>query len=253
MPRFDPTAIAELDEVFLSSGWSLIRDQALADSRLQVVDGARDDQQLVSKQEIPIRNNSWSHIEILGNAAKEFEDKGHITRGDVIAKFTNVNAFGREKLAWAFMFGYGKVGYGPRRLEAVLNETALDDLLDKATSSLHRTGAVDAYGEMLKKVSGLGPAFFTKYLYFEHAANGSGAKPHALILDQVLASKMSAIACLAGRKAGIAQSHELANWLWKGPFWSSSRYVKYLNFMNVQDEMQADLLELLLFNPDLKL
>ncbi len=74
-----------------------------------------------------------------------------------------------------------------------------------------------------------------------------------LIRDQVLASKMSAIACRAGDKAGIPQSHELANWLWKGPAWSRFRYACYLQFMNSQKDMQPDLLELLLFNLELEL
>jgi hypothetical protein len=253
MPNFDEKLIADLDEAFLSSGWSLIREQVV----LARVEGAagqdRSDMQLVSEQKIKIRKDSWSHTEILGDAAKEFEDKGNITRGDIIANFTNENSSDREKLAWAFMFGYGKVGYGPSRLEAVLREERLDDRLARVRDLLHLTGPMVAYAEMLDLIPGLGPAFFTKYLYFEHAAKGPGDNPHALILDQVLASKMSAIACRAGHKAGIPQSHELANWLWKGPAWSRFRYACYLQFMNSQKDMQPDLLELLLFNLELEL
>lgn len=64
------------------------------------------------------------------------------------------------------MWGQGRTGYGPYRLKEILAEPLVADVLAKAGGTLREQGAVAAYRVLNGAVKGLGPAFFTKLLYF---------------------------------------------------------------------------------------
>lgn len=74
-----------------------------------------------------------------------------------------------ESWAEAFVatqvWGYGGIGYGPHRTRQVLARPNADAVLTETVSLLVDEGAVAAY-EALNTLHGLGPAFFTKFLYF---------------------------------------------------------------------------------------
>ena len=95
--------------------------------------------------------------------------------------------------------GVGQVGYGPRRFRDIIDSTGGDfnEMLRRAADA-SADDVISGYamfygGEDPKtrarpnatpwtRIAGLGPAFFTKFLYF--------TTPGALILDNVLARKV---------------------------------------------------------------
>lgn len=86
-------------------------------------------------------------------------------------------------MAW----GYGNVGYGPWRTQRVFRENAtIAASLASATATLAAEGAIAAYGQLAgpHRLSGLGPSFGTKYLYF--CPQHDQVRP-ALILDRLVA------------------------------------------------------------------
>lgn len=88
-------------------------------------------------------------------------------------------------MAW----GYGVVGYGPFRTRRVLGESRAPDRLASVLRTLADTGAAAAYSRLARmddcRLSGLGPAFGTKYLYFCQPA---GQQVVALILDDLVST-----------------------------------------------------------------
>ncbi|WP_419249716.1 hypothetical protein [Streptomyces griseorubiginosus] len=75
-----------------------------------------------------------------------------------------------EALVATFVWGMGKSGTprgsGPYVLSQILRCSNLDQELATAVNSLREHGAVPAYARLRGTVSGLGPSFFTKFLYF---------------------------------------------------------------------------------------
>jgi len=82
-------------------------------------------------------------------------------------------------MAW----GYGKVGYGPDRVQKTLSAPAVSGSLIQVTKIVRRDGASAGYRALASKwrVRGLGPAFGTKFLYFQ-----SRSSPRPLILDRLI-------------------------------------------------------------------
>ncbi|MET7471660.1 hypothetical protein ACFYON_24685 [Micromonospora sp. NPDC005686] len=164
-------------------------------------------------------------------------------------------------LAW----GWGTRGFGPTRLSWILHgcsrweaptQPETNRRLAAAIGDLEAGGAVAAYRRLHREepIPGLGPAFFTKLLYFADRARADGARP--LILDARLAAWMRSIwQARAGQP--YAEGARSAAWLWRGPLWTPYRYEVYLTFMNrVADQLSEtgerwspDLVELLLFRP----
>lgn len=87
-------------------------------------------------------------------------------------------------MAW----GYGRVGYGPYRVQRLLDGTPdAGTQLQAAARALAGQGPVAAYARLgdhgVARLAGLGPAFGTKFLYF---CSPPGSPP-ALILDRLVA------------------------------------------------------------------
>lgn len=87
-------------------------------------------------------------------------------------------------MAW----GYGGVGYGPYRTWMILTAPDAGHRLAEAARRLRDNGAMAAYDCLADggdcRLTGLGPAFGTKYLYFLPRR----AEPSALILDSLAAA-----------------------------------------------------------------
>jgi hypothetical protein len=175
-----------------------------------------------------------------------------ITRGDV---FALADAPAMDLFTASYVFGMGLRGYGPHRYDRITaGAPDLSDLLEIVRQIGRCQGPAAAYAQLYggdgdvrarpgaapwSRVDGLGPAFFTKFMYF--------AVPGSLILDNVLAHR---VAELSG------MPHLLRNG--KAVAWTPYRYTVYLHWMTQTATavslhtnplvVTADLLELTLFN-----
>ena len=99
-------------------------------------------------------------------------------------------------MAW----GYGRVGYGPYRVLAILSGNGAAGHLHSVVQTLLAGGAVAAYRRLADpadcRLRGLGPSFGTKFLAF----CSSEIERPALILDEMVASWLL-------RSAGLRFTH----------------------------------------------
>ncbi|MEV2192033.1 hypothetical protein AB0I02_13720 [Streptomyces phaeochromogenes] len=149
-----------------------------------------------------------------------------------------------EALVASYVWGQGRIGYGPHRLKEILAEPTVDGALAMAGDTLRREGAVAAYDGLRGAVKGLGPAFFTKFLYFldqaylldqvslPDLATDVPDAPRALILDQRVARVMRAHATRVGADMGLASASDVAAWIWSDGRWTSHRYGVYLKWIH---------------------
>jgi hypothetical protein len=156
-----------------------------------------------------------------------------VSRADVV---TAVRSASRTE-SWAEAFvatqvwGYGLTGYGPTRTHRVLAQPRAEAVIAEAVSLLRTQGALAAY-EKLTTLHGLGPAFFTKFLYFAGLALPDVPGPRPLILDSVLAGVLRRHATDTGRAAGYDWSERIAHRIWRSGNWTSHRYGVYLDWMH---------------------
>ncbi|MCT4357885.1 hypothetical protein M5362_32830 [Streptomyces sp. Je 1-79] len=170
----------------------------------------------------------------------------------------------REALVATYVWGKGKRGTpggsGPATLGRILAVEGLNAALATAVTALSDYGAREAYSTLHHRVPGLGPSFFTKFLYFTGKALPSthGPGPLPLILDRVLSQRLRSLAAAVGRETGHDPDGSVAAWVWADWNWSPHRYDVYLSFMHEAARQVAgtggwppeapDLLEYALFN-----
>ena len=137
----------------------------------------------------------------------------------VVRSFCTEAATSPEAALRAFLatmvWGYGRVGYGPFRVERILAATPDAGVrLQNAAGELADSGPVHAYtllgDDGVGQLPGLGPAFGTKFLYF----CSPPGRP-ALILDRLVAAWLRAHTDL--------RLNEVR--------WSSPTYARYLATM----------------------
>ncbi|BBC36147.1 hypothetical protein SGFS_074410 [Streptomyces graminofaciens] len=164
-----------------------------------------------------------------------------------------------EALVAPYVWGQGRNGYGPHRLKEILAQPSTADALNRAGIALRSEGAVAAYRALHGAVKGLGPAFFTKFLYFLDLATDAPHTPRALILDQRVARVMRDHASRVGTDIGLTSAPAVATWIWSDGGWTPHRYEVYLRWMTAAADQLAsagigwprsspDLLELAVFN-----
>ncbi|MFF9091351.1 hypothetical protein ACF1BE_34355 [Streptomyces sp. NPDC014991] len=165
-----------------------------------------------------------------------------------------------EALVASYVWGQGRIGYGPHRLKEILKGQTIDRAVAQAAKALREDGAVAAYRTMNGAVKGLGPAFFTKFLYFLALVTDSSEAPRALILDQRVARVLRLHAARIEAGIGPTSAEAIAAWTWSDGGWTPHRYDVYLRWMNTAagqlasagigwpDSPSPDLLELALFN-----
>ncbi|WP_442814164.1 8-oxoguanine DNA glycosylase OGG fold protein [Streptomyces sp. NBC_00151] len=126
---------------------------------------------------------------------------------------------------------------------------------DRHFRSHPTTSKIILLGVLKGQVPGLGPAFFTKFLYFTGIARppAHGAQP--LILDQVLSRRLRWMAAAVGRESGHDVDGSIAAWVWSDSNWTPHRYQVYLSFMHAAGDSwpsgaAPDLLECALFTTD---
>lgn len=220
-----------------------------------------DPDDLVDRHGVPIIPTRWSKFPEFpfASAARQASrrDVTDVARNGTGGEFLPLLA---ASLAW----GWGTRGLGPTRLSWILNGnsrwTALprpetNRRLRAAVDELGNGGAVAAYRLLCSgggRIPGLGPAFFTKLLYFADRARPGPTR--SLILDARLAARMRSI-WQARIDQPYAEGASSPAWLWRGPSWTWYRYEVYLTFMNrVADQLSEtgerwtrELVELLLF------
>lgn len=179
----------------------------------------------------------------------ELAGRDNISRGDVFDMAAHPRNL-TSVFAASFIWGTGRIGYGPRRLREIVDGaggnlesslvaakvTADTDLIEGYATLYgghdpkHR---VAAQTPPYVRIDRYGPAFFTKFLYF--------TTPGALILDNVLANAVH----------GLTQMPHLVARNGKPYAWSPYRYAVYLHWMNATAAsvgVTPELLEFTLFN-----
>ncbi|GHA77290.1 hypothetical protein ACIQRS_05230 [Streptomyces termitum] len=187
-------------------------------------------------------------------------ETARVSRDQVVAAVREAVEHGRwaEALTASYVWGQGRTGYGPHRLRAILAGSGTSESLASAGRTLQEDGAVAAYGALRGAVKGLGPAFFTKFLFFLDLAVHPSAAPRALILDQRVARVLRAHATRTGQEAGLPSAAGTAAWTWSDSNWTPHRYEIYLRWITAASNQLAasapdwadagpDVLELALF------
>ncbi|MFK0025691.1 hypothetical protein [Streptomyces sp. NPDC090798] len=142
----------------------------------------------------------------------------------------------REALVATYVWGKGKRGTpggsGPATLHTILAFDGLDAALATAVTALREHGSPQAYAALHRQVPGLGPSFFTKFLYFTGIAIPPAHGPQPLILDRVLSRRLRQLAAAVGRESGHDVDGSIAAWVWSDGNWSPHRYEVYLSFVH---------------------
>ncbi|MGW2626931.1 8-oxoguanine DNA glycosylase OGG fold protein [Micromonospora taraxaci] len=215
--------------------------QQRRDWELRFDGGRRSPEELVSGHSVDVGPERWAKFDEWPSFDTDASSPLSLRRGVV----TDVARQCRESELWlpllvtSFAWGWGNRGFGPARLRRVLNgkaglpglpTTEIQKRLAAAVGTLDQQDAGAAYQLLLNagRISGLGPAFFTKFLYFASRTDNAGCP--ALILDARLARQMRGF---WQRRANepYAVNGRSARWLWQGPHWSTRRYQIYRAFI----------------------
>jgi hypothetical protein len=174
-----------------------------------------------------------------------FGESGPVVRADVFGLAERwrsgelpVTQLAVAALAW----GHGDRGYGPYRTRRVVVQDPDGARFDSALAGLRADevpadALTDAYQRLkTSKLVGLGPAFFTKILYFAGYRRGRGGV-QPLILDRVVAGRLPA-------EAGPANRYTTG---WAASTWSS--YLRWTAEQARRPEYggEPDLVEISLF------
>lgn len=153
------------------------------------------------QQKFPVKKDSWlrwlGHIDSLAESIEDLPQQ--MDRLDV-AQFVTANLKTDTASAFvaAMMWGHGSSGYGPYRTAYVLTGSRAFHganiseqsvrRLEKASEIATQDGPVAGYYYLNNegKIAGLGPAFFTKWLYFVTTENGRNVDNTAAVLDQLV-------------------------------------------------------------------
>lgn len=143
-----------------------------------------------------------------------------ISRQDVFDLAADSSSEGRGRLLVAtYMWGTGSSAFLVGRRVRVFTRTPLDvvgERLVAAADLMHSDGPVAAYESLLARqhnhIKFLGPAFFTKYLYFA-AGQPTTVQPQPLILDKFVARSLNA---------------HIDGWAIRDNGWPGSTYSRYL-------------------------
>lgn len=154
----------------------------------------------------------------VGSAWPSAPERGRLSRQDVFQvsdAHRQGTATGLQLLVAVGIWGYAKGGRGGYRVQHWLEDDGVASKIDAVIDLARVADFEAAYESLLRSgtnyVHGLGPAFFTKLLYFAAYERGAdGVQP--LILDQFVA-------------LGLRQ--RTRDW-WPTTGWTSAQYLRYL-------------------------
>lgn len=253
-----PADVSDMDRAVLAGGLDPDEVEQLQ-LRRQACHADKSAADAVREHAVKYRPERWTDFQELLPITAQL---GRITRGDA----RSVAAAGHESGQWlpllvaSFIWGQGLNGYGPARLGRILKgrrsaktrpTERIEESLSVAVEVLRREGTRRAYTSLRHEcpIPHLGPAFFTKFLYFAGLETPDVRGPQPLILDRRLAHQM--------RSFWRRRHDPAAAWRWSAGGWSAYRYEVYLAFLNTAAEQLSaegqpwtpDLVELLLFAP----
>ena len=256
---FLPHDVSEVDRDVLTVGLRTTEIDRLQQLR-RAGHGDQPADEIVSGHTIKFDPQRWT---ALGDLLPDTAATGLISRADVGAVAVACSRSGRwlPLLVASYVWGQGLIGYGPARLERILGtdesgthaaQERAEGSLAAAVKALRVESARRAY-EVLRGDEGithLGPAFFTKFLYFAGMEVAAASGPQPLILDERLANRM--------RSVWESRQVPDAAWRWTDGGWTAYRYEVYLSFLvNAAEALSAqgqawtpDLVELMLFASD---
>lgn len=266
--------IADADRVLGPEPLSPAQVQPLGSWANDAVVRASSVEHFVEEQAIVVDAAAWkSHLK--GTLRLEgVIQHGAITRRSVVGVAHESARAGQwtPLLHASYAWGQGKNGYGPSRLTRIKEEADragvdIEATLSDAVERMQVGTAVDGYGRLQKAIPWLGPAFYTKFLYFAGAVAPPAEGPGPLILDAVVAAQVQGF--VAARFAAnesdprkVRLAKPLAAWLWSSAGWSAYRYGIWLEFADAATTQlrtaiptwspKADAFELAVFSKQLK-
>ena len=199
---------------------------------------SRDLDGLVDEHSVPLNATAWrEHLSRVPGLLDAVTETGRVSRRDV----NTVAADCERAEEWtplliaSFAWGQGTNGYGPRRLSDIRAHAAtqrldLDKTLAGAVAAMRAGTAADAYAHLRGAIRGLGPAFFTKFLYFAGTQVSTAEGPAPLILDAVVAGRVRTVAAARAAAVGIPDPEALCAWLWTPTGWTPHRYAVWLDY-----------------------
>lgn len=217
--------------------------------------------ELVDQQQVSVFLPAWERL--LARWAPQLTLPGSsLTRQDVFDIADTTKDTWVPLLVASYAWGQGANGYGPHRMAQVIDSAGGSALLERrlaqATHILATQGSQAAYRNMRGAITGLGPAFYTKFLYFVGHARPPHTGPAPLILDARVAAAVRTLATVRNTRAGMEEPAALSRWLWSQGSWTDHRYGVYLEWASrattALDESvdqwpdRTDLLELALFS-----
>nr|WP_141707737.1 hypothetical protein [Streptomyces sp. PpalLS-921] len=141
-----------------------------------------------------------------------------------VARTGAATASWTETLVASYVWGQGENGYGAHRLGEILRPAPVEAVLAQATALLAADGAVAGYRRLSGAIAGLGPAFYTKFLYFAGGVVVDAPGPRPLVLDQRIARVLRAYTTRLGEEIGLEEPAKLAAWVWSDGGWTPHRY-----------------------------
>jgi hypothetical protein len=207
-----------------------------------------------------VRFNPQVWADVVGRLPDGAAASGSITRGDVFAVAAAQRSGDRpasDLFLAAMAWGFGATGYGKARYDRIVSTAGdrLEPALLAGLGALREDGAVGGYAQFFggygisrepagappwSRLAWLGPAFFTKLLYFADPDNADGSGAGALILDNVLANRVHDLSGMPHVVAPNGRSEP----------WTAFRYAVYLHWMRQTAQrigVAPDLLEVALF------
>lgn len=198
---------------------------------------SRDD---VASHRVQFNPDAWrpafaDHEETLTQLAHHAHTEGGITRAyihhradtDPIELFLN-----------SMVWGYGKVGYGPRRVVDILSQVDAADKLRAIVEATRHEGPAAGWNALLNthRIAGLDMSFGTKLLYF--AGYSTEQRPRPLILDKVVRTALQNAAPGTVPASGLVHREDYLRYLQLAEDWAA----------NPQWNVEPDVIEYALFN-----
>jgi hypothetical protein len=189
--------------------------------------------------------NTWSKLsEPHKLLIKNFEGK-MITRADVINAYETYYSVHIDVMIpflLTMVWGFANTGYGTHRTNNYIANPENIKLIKQSLEAVKNNNLKTAF-KTLKQIKGLGVSYLTKILYF--ASRGVGLKEYALIYDIRVASSL----------IQLTTPKELFQIVTVNP---SSKYEDYASYNKLVHQLatkykvEADVIELFLFNKDFK-
>lgn len=155
----------------------------------------------VASRRVKFNPEAWrtaftDHEDTLTQLAHHAHAEGGITRAYL---HDRVGIDPVELFLISMVWGYGKVGYGPRRITDILNQVSAADKLRAIVETTRNDDAAAGWNALLNthRIGGLDMSFGTKLLYF--AGYTTSHRPRPLILDNVVRIALQDAAPASGR------------------------------------------------------